>query len=230
MNTEEPSIYARRTCGLAMIVAPLVFLTAELLHAHFETDAGRYLDGIAAGPDRWYAAHMLVLLGLVLILPALAGAASLTRASQPRLTAASATLIIPGTLALATLVGIELVAWQLAQSTIGRAELIAVWENTAENEAIVPLVGVAMLTPVAWLLAGIALVRARAVARWSAVLVGGAQLVGFAGELSGGPKWIAVGAQLAFAAGLVPIGLRVLRDSPTGVPVTPQARAAATSR
>ena len=39
------------------------------------------------------------------------------------------------------------------------------------------------------------------------------QLAGFVSELFGGPKWIAVAAQVGFAIGLAPIGIRVLRQS-----------------
>lgn len=230
MSTAHTNTRPGRLAGLAMLFAPLVFIVAELLHAQLDTDGGTYLDRIADNPDRWYAAHVLVLLGLALIVPALVGVVQLFRDDRPSLATASISLLVPSAVALAALVGMELVAWQLAQSTIGRAELVGVWESTAENAAIVPLVGVALLMPVAWLLAGIGLYRTRAVAPWSAVLVGGAQLVGFVGELSAAPKWIAVGAQVAFAVGLVPIGLRVLRDSPTDAAVRRQARAAASSR
>lgn len=230
MSTAHTNARPGRLAGLAMLFAPLVFIVAELLHAQLDTDGGTYLDRIADNPDRWYAAHVLVLLGLALIAPALVGVVQLFRDDRPSLATASISLLVPSAVALAALVGMELVAWQLAQSTIGRAELVGVWESTAENAAIVPLVGVALLMPVAWLLAGIGLYRTRAVAPWSAVLVGGAQLVGFVGELSAAPKWIAVGAQVAFAVGLVPIGLRVLRDSPTDAAVRRQARAAASSR
>jgi hypothetical protein len=39
------------------------------------------------------------------------------------------------------------------------------------------------------------------------------QLAGFVSELFGGPQWIAVAAQVGFAIGLAPIGIRVLRQS-----------------
>ena len=60
---------------------------------------------------------------------------------------------------------------------------------------------------------GIGLYAARLVPIWVAALVGFVQLVGFVGELSGGPKWLAVAAQIAFAIGLIPIGVNVLRQS-----------------
>ena len=109
--------------------------------------------------------------------------------------------------------------------------MIALWENTAENEAIFPLVIVALLLPVGWLLVGVGLYRGRAVSRWSAVLIGLAQLVGFASELAGATKWIAVAAQVAFAVGLIPIGLRVLQAAESGsTGPTAQTREVAASR
>lgn len=213
-----------------MILAPLLFVIAELLHARFETDPAAYLDGIAANPDRWYGAHILVLLGLTLMLPAIFGTAHLVRATRPSLAKLGVTLAVPGVVALAALVGMELVAWQLAQSGISRGASITLWESTAENEAIAPLVGVALLLPVAWLLVGVGLYRARAVSRWMAGLVALAQLVGFIGELAGAPKWLAVGAQLGFAVGLVPIGIRVLRDVASSSRTSPQTREAMVSR
>jgi hypothetical protein len=151
------------------------------------------------------------------MLPAIFGAALIVRSTRPALSAAGLTLAVPGAIALAALVGMELVAWQLAQSGIGRTEMIALWENTAENEAIAPLVLVALLLPVAWLLVGVGLYRGGVISRWSAALIALAQLVGFVGELAGAPKWLAVGAQLAFAIGLVPVGIRVLRSADTGL-------------
>lgn len=232
MSNDHSNTYPGRLAGLAMVLAPLVFVSAELLHARLDRDAGTYLDRIAMNPDRWYAAHMLVLLGLALVVPALAATVQLFRGRSPRLASASVVLLLPAVVALAALVGMELVAWQLAQSTITRSELITVWENTAENGAIAPLVGIALLLPVAWLLAGIGLYRARVLPRWSAALIGVAQLVGFAGELSGAPKWVAVAAQLAFAAGLAPLGLRLLtsRAPAPGAAVDPQTRAVTASR
>ena len=231
MGLSNTTAFQRSVIGASMIVAPLVFIAAELLHAHFETEPSAYLDAIAANPDRWYGAHMLVLLGLALMLPAIVGVALIVRSSDPRLGTGSVSLAILGTVALAALVGMELVAWQLAQSEIARAEMIALWENTAENEAIFPLVIVALLLPVGWLLVGVGLYRGRAVSRWSAVLIGLAQLVGFASELAGATKWIAVTAQVAFAVGLIPIGLRVLHAAESGsTGPTAQTREVAASR
>ncbi|HLG08153.1 MAG TPA: hypothetical protein VI409_05730 [Gaiellaceae bacterium] len=213
MNLSNPTRFRRTVAGSAMIAAPLVFVVAEILHARFESDAARQLDAIAADTGRWYAAHALLLTSLVLALPAFFGLVHLLEQKRPLLGNLGLIAFVPGLVALAAVVGVELVAWQMAQPDRDRAEMISLWESTAENAGIVPLILVVLLFPIAWLLAGIGLYAARLVPTWSAALVGLAQLVGFSGELSGGPKWLAVAAQVAFAIGLIPIGVRILRQS-----------------
>ena len=104
MALSDPISFRRRVAGAALIVAPLVFVVAELLHARFEMDAGRLLIGI----------------------------------------------------------GLHL---------------------------------------------------ARVVPAWSAALIAVSQPVGFLIEFAGGPKAPVVAAQVLFAIGAIPVGLRVLRQS-----------------
>ena len=101
----------------------------------------------------------------------------------------------------------------VAQPVANRPEMVALAERVNESAGIVPVFGVALLFPLAWLLVGIGLYRARTVPRWAAVLIALAQPIGFAGELAGGPKALAVAAQLVFALGLVPVGIRVFSQS-----------------
>lgn len=46
-----------------------------------------------------------------------------------------------------------------------------------------------------------------------AALIALSQPIGFVAELAEGPKTLAVSAQIAFALGLIPVGIRVLRQS-----------------
>jgi hypothetical protein len=213
MFLSDPTTFRRTVAGVAMIAAPLVFVLAELLHGHFENDPGAYLDVISSNTGRWYAAHALVLAALVLAVPAYLGVARLLDEQKSALANLGRLALIPGVIALTAFVGMELVAWQMAQLSTERATMVTLWENTAENAGIAPLILVALLFPVAWLLAGIGLYSARIVPLWSAALVGLAQMVGIVGELAEAPKWLAVAAQVGFAVGLVPIGVRLLRGS-----------------
>jgi hypothetical protein len=213
MIISNPATFRRAVRGGSMIAAPLVFITAEVLHAHIEEDPSEFLNAIAEDTGRWYAAHVLVLVSLVLALPAFLGLRHIVQGRRPTLVNLGSIAVVPGTIALAALVGMELVAWQMAQPGLDGTQMITLWENTSQNPGIAPMILVAMLFPVAWLLAGIGLYSARLCPRWTAALVAVTQLVGFVSELAGGPKWVAVAAQIGFAIGLIPIGLRVLRQS-----------------
>jgi len=144
------------------------------------------------------AAHVLVLVSLVLALPAFLGIRHIVEVRRPTLASLASIAFVPGMIALAALVGMELVAWQMAQPGFDREQMIILWANISKNAGIVPMIFVALLFPIAWLLAGIGLYLTQLCPRWAAALVGLAQLVGFVSELAGGPKWLAVAAQIAF--------------------------------
>lgn len=213
MDRIESSRFRRRAAGAAMVAAPVVIVIAESLHARFETDAAKQLAAVANGTGRWYAAHALVLVTFALAVPAFLGLAHVLRRSRPGLANVSLVIFVPGLVALAAIAGIELVLWQMAQPEADRAAMVALAERLNESAGIVPLFGFVLLFPLAWLLAGIGLYASRAVPVWAAVAIAVSQPVGFVGELAGGPKALAVAAQVVFAIGLVPIGIRVLRQS-----------------
>lgn len=212
MTASERTRFDRWLAGGAMVLAPLVIVLAEALHAQVETDPAALLSRVAEAPGRWLASHALVLVALTLIVPAFFGVAQLVRPRRRRLGDVCLVAFVPGFVALAALVGMEIVVWQMAQPEAGRDEMVALAERLNESAAVAVLYVVALLFPLAWLVAGIGLAVTRTAATWSAVLVAAAQPIGFVAELSGGPKWIAVAAQIAFAVGLVPIGIRVLRQ------------------
>ena len=154
-----------------------------------------------------------MLVALALVVPAFIGLAHILEATRPTLSHLGLIAFVPGLVVLAALAGMELVLWQIAQPAADRAEMIALAERLDESAGIAALFVLVLLYPVAWLLVGTGLYLARLVPRWTAVLIALSQPVGFVGELSGAPKWLAVAAQVAFAVGLIPIGIRVLRQS-----------------
>jgi hypothetical protein len=213
MIINNPTTFRRTVRGASMIAAPLLLVIAEILHAHLEEEPSAYLSAIAESTGRWYAAHVLVLVSLMLALPAFLGIRHLVDSRRPVLASLGSIAFVPGVIALAALVGMELVAWQMAQPGVDRAQMITLWKNTSQSAGIVPMIFVALLFSLAWLLAGIGLYITQLCPRWAAALIALMQLVGFVSELSGGPKWVAVAAQVGFAIGLIPIGVRVLRLS-----------------
>jgi hypothetical protein len=209
-----PGRLFRRVAGLGLLAAAPVAVAAEVLHPRFHpTDASQQVAAVAAGPARHYAAHVLVLLLLALVVPAFAGVLHLLRPARPRLAAAALAAFVPGLVALVAVVGMEFVLWQMAQPARDRVEMVALTAAVNESGGIVALVLVALLFPLAWLLAGVGLYLARAVPGWSAALVGIALPVAFVLELGGMPKAATVGANVAYALGLAAVGLAVLRRS-----------------
>jgi len=213
MDFSDPIAFRRRIAGAAMVVAPLVIVVAEVLHARFELDASKQLAAVAEHTGRWYAAHLLVLLGLALAVPAFLGLARLVRRRRPGLAHLGLVLFVPGLVALAAAAGMEFVLWQMAQPEADRAAMVALAERVNESEGLAPVFAVLLLFPIAWFVVGLGLYVARAVPTWTAALIAVSQPFGFAVELAGGPKALAVVAQLLFALGLVPVGLRVLGES-----------------
>ena len=213
MDLSDPRSFRRQVAGAAMIVAPPVFVIAELLHAKFQTEPAKQLAAVADNTGRWYAAHVLVLLSLALAVPAFFGLVHMLRRGRAAFGHLGLVAFTPGVVAVAAIVGMELVLWQMAQPNANRDEMVALAERINESAGTAVVFLVALLFPLAWLLVGIGLYLARTVPRWAAVLIAVAQPIGFAGELAGGPKALAVAAQVAFALGLIPVGIRVLRQS-----------------
>lgn len=212
MGLSDTRHFRRRIAGAAMVIAPLAAVVAEVLHAKVETEASEQLAAVAQNTDRWYAAHVLILAMLALLVPAFLGLAHLLRESSPALGNAGSIAFVPGLVGIAAVVGAELVLWKMAQAA-NREEMVALARSFNESAGFLVVILMALLFPIAWLLVGIGLYRGRAVARWSAVLVAVAQPMGFAAELAGAPKPVAVAAQVVFAVGLIPIGIQVLRLS-----------------
>ncbi|MBA2460325.1 MAG: hypothetical protein H0V45_00925 [Actinobacteria bacterium] len=213
MDLSSPNSFRRQVAGAAMIVMPPVFVLAELLHARFQTEAAKQLTAVADNTGRWYAAHALIFLALALAVPAFLGLVHLLGRGRAALGHLSLVAFVPGLIAIAAIVGMELVLWQMAQPSANRDQMVALAERINESAGVVPVFLVALLFPLAWLLIGIGLYRARTVPAWTAVLIALSQPIGFIGELAGGPKALAVLAQLVFALGLIPVGIRVLRQS-----------------
>ena len=213
MGFSDPVTFRRRIAGGAMVIAPLVVVVAEVMHARFEMDAAEQLAAVAEHTGRWYVAHLLVLLALALAVPAFFGLARILRPRRPALAHLALLLFVPGVVALAAAAGTELVLWQMAQSEAARPEMVALAERVYEGEGLAPIFVALLFFPLAWLVVGIGLYVSRAVPAWSAALIAVSQPVGFAVEFAGGPKAPVVAAQVLFAIGLVSVGLRVLRQS-----------------
>jgi hypothetical protein len=213
MDLSDPRSFRRQVAGATMIVAPPVLVLAELLHAKLQTEPAKQRIAVADNTGRWYAAHALILLALALAMPAFFGLVHLLGRGRAAFGHVGLVAFVPGVVALAAIVGMELVLWQMARPSANRDEMVALAQRINESAGTAAVFLAALMFPLAWLLVGIGLYLARTVPAWAAVLIALAQPIGFASELAGGPKALAVAAQIGFAVGLIPVGIRVLRQS-----------------
>ena len=116
MGLSDTRHFRRRVAGAAMVIAPLIAVLAEVLHAKVETEASKQLTAVAQSTDRWYAAHLLILLMLALLVPAFLGLVHLLRERSAALGNAGLITFVPGLVGVAAVVGAEFVLWKMAQA------------------------------------------------------------------------------------------------------------------
>ena len=74
MSRLSDSHHFRKTiAGMCMIGAPLLLLVGMIIHPERKSDVGDQLAVIADNTDAWFAAHLIVLVALVLAVPAVLG-------------------------------------------------------------------------------------------------------------------------------------------------------------
>lgn len=214
VSISDPRGFRKTVAGICMIGAPAFLAVGELIHPRLETEAAAQLEVLRENADRQYAAHMLFLVSLILVIPALLGLMHMLKARRPALGHVGTGLAIVGSIVLAVFVGTEFVTWQVGKAAADdTAAMTALLDRLNESAGVLPLVLLAITFPLGLLVLGIGLWQARTSARWEAVLVGVAPVVTLVSEFSGGPRVVTVGGAVLFLLGLGSIGRRVLAYS-----------------
>jgi hypothetical protein len=158
-----------------------VLLPAAVLHPPHDASAQSWLAAAATGDVRFYLAHLLFLVGVVLLVPAvraMAAALPAERAHRGRLAVTFTTL---GALGIANLVGMDFLVWRMASGAGDQAEMLAVLQDAATNPAVMgPAVALAGMLALGFALLGVELWRAGVTATAPAALIAGAPLLFFA--------------------------------------------------
>jgi hypothetical protein len=205
--------FRKVVAGFCMVVAPLLFLVAMVIHPETGTDEASLVAAAASSPDEWYIAHLLAMLSIVLAVPAVLGLMHMLREREVALGHMGGGLGILGLIAFAGLVTIEgLVGWQMAVAG-DRGEMVALLERLFETTGVVvPLYVMSFAFTLGVLCLAAGLYRARAVQSWMVAFVA----VGAVAAAIGGAaaiEWLTiVGAAFLFV-GLGSIGRMVLTES-----------------
>jgi hypothetical protein len=221
MHLSDAHHFRKMVAGACMVVAPLVLLVAMVIHPASSMNEATQVATIQDNLDAWYVAHLLALISIAFMVPAVLGLMHMMRERQVAFGHVGGGLAMLGLLAFAGIVGMELAMWQMAAGGSTR-EAVALLERLNNTAGIVipfAFVSFGFALGLACLAAG--LLRARAVQSWMAIsTAAGAILFGFA--IGTAMNWLAVVAAAFLVVGLGAIGRMVLRETDEAWEHTPE--------
>ena len=221
MHLSDAHHSRKMVAGACMVVAPLVLLVAMVIHPASDMNEATQVATIQDNLDAWYVAHLLALVSIAVMVPAVLGLMHMMREREVAFGHVGGGLAMLGLLAFAGIVGMELAMWQMAAGGSTR-EAVALLERLNNTAGIViPFAFVSFGFALGLACLAVGLYRARAVQSWMAVsTTAGAILFGFA--IGTAMNWLAVVAAAFLVVGLGSIGRMVLRETDEAWEHTPE--------
>ncbi|MET0615181.1 MAG: hypothetical protein ABW142_07020 [Thermoleophilaceae bacterium] len=221
MHLSDAHHFRKMVAGACMVVAPLVLLVAMVIHPASSMNEATQVATIQDNLDAWYVAHLLALISIAFMVPAVLGLMHMMRERQVAFGHVGGGLAMLGLLAFAGIVGMELAMWQMAAGGSTR-EAVALLERLNNTAGIViPFAFVSFGFALGLACLAVGLYRARAVQSWMAIsTAAGAVLFGFA--IGTTMNWLTVVAAAFLVVGLGAIGRLVLRETDEAWEHTPE--------
>jgi hypothetical protein len=221
MHLSDAHHSRKMVAGACMVVAPLVLLAATVIHPASDMDEATQVATIADNLDAWYVAHLLALISIAVMVPAVLGLMHMLREREVAFGHVGGGLAMLGLLAFAGIVGMELVMWQMVAGG-STSEAVALLERLNDTAGIViPFVVVSFGFALGLACLAVGLLRARAVQSWTAISIAvGAIAFGFA--IATAMNWLAIVAAAFLVVGLGAVGRMVLRETDEAWEHTPE--------
>ena len=192
-----------------------------VIHPASDMNEATQVATIQDNLDAWYVAHLLALVSIAVMVPAVLGLMHMLREREVAFGHVGGGLAMLGLLAFAGIVAMEFAIWQMAAGGSTR-EAVALLERLNNTAGIViPFAFVSFGFALGLACLAVGLYRARAVQSWMAVsAAAGAILFGFA--IGTAMNWLAVVAAAFLVVGLGSIGRMVLRETDEAWEHTPE--------
>jgi hypothetical protein len=215
--------FRKSIAGMCMIGAPLLLLVGMVIHPERKSDVGDQLAVIADNMDAWFAAHLIVLVALVLAVPAVLGLMHMLREREVAFGHLGGGLAMVGILATTGVVAIDgFVGWQAAESP--SPEMVALFERVTETTGVViPFFVMSLGFAVGMLFLAAGLYRARAVQSWTSAMLGVGSIVLAVGNMMSSDVLSILGSAVLLV-GFVQVGRMVLVESDEDWEHTPEYR------
>jgi hypothetical protein len=98
-----PRDYQSLIAAASLIVGPLLMAVGDLLHPEESMAPADQIAILVDDASRWYTAHLLLFIGMMLFVPGLLALAALTEARKPAVGYAARLLVLVGTAAVASI-------------------------------------------------------------------------------------------------------------------------------
>jgi hypothetical protein len=214
LRVSDPRHFRRLVAGICLIAAPVVLLVGAIVHPQIEDAGAGHLAVVAENPERYYAAHAILLAGLALFLPAVLGLMHLLRERATAFGHVGGGLTMIGLFGATAVVAVDGIAVsQMGQPEANVEEMAALIDRIKESAglravavvgALAFLLGVLMLAYGLW--------RARGVQSWTAGAIAAGAIVVFIGQVTDN-RFIFAFAFAIYVVALAPVGWRVLGES-----------------
>jgi hypothetical protein len=159
-----------RTLGvISLAVGPLIMAVGDLLHPKESSDLGRQAEVIVEQASRWYLAHLLLFLGLVVFVPGLLSLADLAAARRPRVGYAVRVLLVVGVGGSAAIFVAEMLAGRFG--SLGAAATEEFLETMFSGPIAGPMLPVALALFVGAAVFAAPLIASGGPLRWPAVVL-----------------------------------------------------------
>ena len=212
-----------RAMGFGSIAAGALIGLGFLIHPTESKDAAAQVATIAANPNRWYVAHVMILAGLGCTIPALLLLMRRLSTSAPRAAVAWGSLAFVGLVSAIAFVTIDAVVfWTLAKPGLDTSTVERVFDELTKSATPQIIFGPGLLLNVGVFALAVGLYRSGTIPRWISVTLAAGMVV----ELVFGITYArpaAIGMALLLAAGFICLGLDAIRrreSLPSEVPNT----------
>src|SRR4051812_9654036 len=129
LNLSDAHHFRKTVAGVCMILAPACLLAASIIGPSSDNNAGAILPATAGHPDRFYISTVLVIVGLVLLLPAVLGLMHMLRERMTAYGHVGGGLAMLGNLMLMLFGGVMLMQWQMVRGGADRAEMVSLYHR-----------------------------------------------------------------------------------------------------
>jgi hypothetical protein len=101
--SSSPRDFRTLVAAASLLTGPLLMSIGDLLHPEERMDPAEQIAILIPQASRWYTAHLLLFIGMMLFIPGLLALASLTAARKPAVGYAARILILVGTAAISSI-------------------------------------------------------------------------------------------------------------------------------